>query len=138
MKLNLKKYNYIIAFLLLIGTLSSCKDHHNDYIYITLVNNLDKTVTMNIYSTIGGVAYNKGPVDILEPKSRITYLHFGYGYVFKEDEGLTIEVLEVPQCSLDIETEQIPSMEVKGVAMYYSIEELRAMDWTIVYDGNME
>lgn len=138
MRINLYKYCLALIFSIFVLSFQSCKE--KNYTYLTLINKSDKTIIITTFTTIGGMVINETNNGIkLSPQSSESRIYRGYGYVFEADEGMKVVIIEIPECPHDKNYEFAQSKtEFEGVVMYYSIEELRAMDWTIVYDGNME
>lgn len=137
MRINLYKYCLALIFSIFVLSFQSCKE--KNYTYLTLINKSDKPIIITTFTTIDGIVINEGDGIKLPPQSSESYIYRGYGYVFDADEGMKVVILEMPECSHDKNYEIAQSKtEFKGVVMYYNLEELRAMDWTIVYDGNME
>ena len=142
MKMNMItnfKQGRLIAFVLMSMLFFSCKEEISDNLSFVICNESNDTIFVFFEKIKQGVSSGvERNGAILPPSSGDRHSISWNRYEPRADNGIKIIVVKLSDCDHKFDTD-INSISIEqGHVMYYSIEELRAMDWTIVYDGNME
>ena len=134
-----------IVLSLLFFLMSSCGDgfEEDDLLYLHVVNNSETPICVFIYTMEGDVESDYPYSSALKSESSAKWIICKKDYNFNENSGFKVIVIRLYDYEhFDSAKHDKPTIEDRhktdAIVMYYSIEELRAMDWTIVYDGNME
>lgn len=129
----------LAIFFCLSGT--SCKYEYEDPYYDIIVINEtadELCVLANIFRNgVPDIWEGGKPADFLKPHNKCFV-----GEVPKEidiNSPITLKIIFMEAVNPDNYVKsRADTCNVKCITKFYNLEELRAMDWTIVYDGNME
>lgn len=133
-----------IVLSLLLFLLSSCgDDFKEDLLYLHVVNNSEIPICVFIYPKEGDVEYDYPYSSALNSKSSTQWILCKKDYNFIENSGFKVVFIRLYDYEhYESAKHDNPIIEdshkTDAIIMYYSIEELQAMDWTIVYDGSLE
>lgn len=120
----------------------SCKHETEEFYLIYVVNESPNDLVVQANTFSDGVPAWKGnaPVTFLEPHGRGFIDYFLTKEEFEEIESswvLKIIFMETVKSKADVNC-RADTSNVRVITKFYTLPEVRAMDWTIVYDGSME
>lgn len=142
MKMNMItnfKQGRLIAFVLISMLFFSCKEEVSENFSFVICNESNDTIFAFFEKINQGVSSGlERNGAILPPSSGVRHSISWNRYEPRADNGIKLIVINLSKCNHKFDT-NINSISIEqGHVMYYSLEELRAMDWTIVYDGSLE
>lgn len=139
MKINSIIYAFLALFFF---SLSSCVSDYDDWLYLHVENKSEILICVFIYETESDFVSDYPSEMILKPNSSQDRMYQKKDYKFKQNSGVKIIVIKLNDCEhydkAKLENSIIENNhEIDAIIKYYSVDELRAMNWTIVYDGNL-